>query len=82
MESSYVSFYDISIGLMYLIILFSVANSRKNKILDYEIKKYYLRNVLFKFFFAITFAVVYLIFYGEGYYRLLGWSSYIKQSLL
>ena len=66
MESSYVSFYDISIGLMYLIILFSVANSRKNKILDFEIKKYYLRNVLFKFFFAITFAVVYLIFYGGG----------------
>ena len=66
MESSYVSIYDISIGLMYLIILFSVANSRKNKILDFEIKKYYLRNVLFKFFFAITFAVVYLIFYGGG----------------
>ena len=72
MESSYVSFYDISIGLMYLIILFSVANSRKNKILDYEIKKYYLRNVLFKFFFAITFAVVYLIFYGGGILQVIG----------
>ena len=49
-----------------MIILIIIANSRKNKIIDFEIKKYYLRNVLFKFFFAISFAVVYLIFYGGG----------------
>ena len=38
MESNYVSIYDISIGLIYLIILIIIANSRKNKILDEEIK--------------------------------------------
>ena len=66
MESNYVSVYDISIGLIYLIILITIANSRKNKILDLEIKKYFLRNVFFKFFFAIVFAVVYIIYYGGG----------------
>ena len=66
MESNYVSVYDISIGLIYLIILITIANSRKNKILDLEIKKYFLRNVFFKFFFAIAFAVVYIIYYGGG----------------
>ena len=66
MESNYISIYDISIGLIYMIILIIIANSRKNNILDVEIKKYYVRNVLFKFFFAISFAVVYLIYYGGG----------------
>ena len=66
MENSYVSVYDISIGLIYMITLIIIANSRKNKILDGEIKKYYLRNILFKFFFAISFAVIYLIYYGGG----------------
>ena len=66
MENSYVSIYDISIGLIYMIILVIIANSRKKSILDEEIKKYYLRNVLFKFFFAISFAVIYLIYYGGG----------------
>ena len=66
MENSYVSIYDISIGLIYMITLIIIANSRKNKIVDEEIKKYYLRNILFKFFFAISFAVIYLIYYGGG----------------
>ena len=66
MESNYVSIYDISIGLIYMIILIIITNSRKNNILDGAIKKYYVRNVLFKFFFAISFAVVYLIYYGGG----------------
>ena len=66
MESNYVSIYDISIGLIYMIIFIIIANSRKNNIIDGEIKKYYVRNVLFKFFFAISFAVVYLIYYGGG----------------
>ena len=72
MESSYVSFYDISIGLMYLIILFSIANSRKNKFLIMKSKKYYLRNVLFKFFFAITRLLFYLIFYGVVILQVIG----------
>ncbi|RCL75217.1 MAG: hypothetical protein DBW72_03445 [Flavobacteriales bacterium] len=49
-----------------MIILIIIANSRKNNILDGEIKKYYVQNVLFKFFFAISFAVIYLIYYGGG----------------
>ena len=66
METNYVTFYDISIGVVWLIILLILSNSRKNRILDVEVRKYYLRNVLFKFFFAIAFAVVYLIYYGGG----------------
>ena len=65
MESNYVSFYDISIATLWLIILLVIANSRARKV-DGEIRKYYMRNVLFKFFFAIAFAVVYLIYYGGG----------------
>ena len=66
MESNYVSFYDISIGVIFMFILIIIANSRKKSILDAEIKKYYVRNVLFKFFFAIAFAVIYLIYYAGG----------------
>ena len=33
---------------------------------DTRIKKYYIRNVLFKFLFAILFSIVYLIYYGGG----------------
>ena len=65
MESNYVSLYDISIATLWLIILLVITNSRSRKV-DGEIRKYYMRNVLFKFFFAIAFAVVYLIYYGGG----------------
>ncbi|MDC0302249.1 hypothetical protein OAL39_00940 [bacterium] len=65
MESNYVSLYDISIATLWLIILLVITNSRARKV-DGEIRKYYMRNVLFKFFFAIAFAVVYLIYYGGG----------------
>lgn len=66
MGTNYVTFYDISIAVFWLIILLIISNSRKNKIEDTEVRKYYLRNVLFKFFFSIAFAVVYLIYYGGG----------------
>jgi hypothetical protein len=66
MESNYVSFYDISIAVLWMVIFLLIANSRRKKVKDEEIKKYYLRNVLFKFFFAISFAIVYLVFYGGG----------------
>ena len=65
MESNYVSFYDISIATLWLVIFLVIANSRARKV-DATIRKYYLRNVFFKFFFAIAFAVVYLIYYGGG----------------
>ena len=65
MESNYVSFYDISIATLWLVIFLVIANSRARKV-DGEFRKYYMRNVLFKFFFAIAFAVVYLIYYGGG----------------
>ena len=66
MGTNYVTFYDISIAVFWLIILLIISNSRKNKIEDREVRKYYLRNVLFKFFFAFAFAIVYLIYYGGG----------------
>ena len=65
MESNYVSFYDISIATLWLIIFLVIANSRAKKA-DPDIRKYYMRNVFFKFFFAIAFAVIYLIYYGGG----------------
>lgn len=66
MESSYVSVFDISIALVWMIIFFIIANSRAKKVEDAEIRKYYMRNVAFKFFFSISFAIVYLIYYGGG----------------
>ena len=65
MESNYVSFYDISIATLWLVIFLVIANSRAKKV-DPDIRKYYIRNVFFKFFFAIAFAVVYLIYYDGG----------------
>jgi len=66
LESNYVSIFDISIALVWMIIFFIIANSRAKKVEDAEIRKYYMRNVAFKFFFSISFAVVYLIYYGGG----------------
>lgn len=65
MESNYVSFYDIFICLFWLIIFIVITNSRAKKV-DESIRKYYLRNVLFKFLFGITFALIYLLYYGAG----------------
>ena len=66
MGTSNVTFYDISIGIFWLILLLVIANSRKRRISNLQIQKYYVPNVLFKLFFAIAFAVVYLIYYGGG----------------
>ena len=65
MESNYISLYDIFISLVWLIIFLVIANSKAKKV-DESIRKYYLRNVLFKFFFGITFALIYLLYYGAG----------------
>ena len=65
MGSNYISFYDISIAAFWLLLFFVIANSRAKKV-DSNIRKYYMKNVFFKFFFAISFAVVYLIYYGGG----------------
>ena len=66
MGSNYISFQDISIGVLWFVILLLISSSKANKIEDIQIKKYYIRNVLFKFLFAILFSVVYLIYYGGG----------------
>ena len=66
MEVNYFTFYDISIALFWLIVLLLISNSRKTKIENIEARKYYFLNVLFKFFFSIGFAVIYLIYYGGG----------------
>ena len=65
MESNYISLYDIFISLVWLIIFLVIANSKAKKV-DESIRKYYLRNVLFKFFFGISFALIYLLYYGAG----------------
>ena len=66
MGSNYISFQDIAIGLLWFIILMVISSSKANQIEDTQIKKYYIRNVLYKFLFAILFALVYLVYYGEG----------------
>lgn len=48
-----------------MIIFLVIANSKAKKV-DESIRKYYLRNVLFKFFFGISFALIYLLYYGAG----------------
>ncbi len=66
MGTNYLTFYDISIGIIWLMILIFIANSRKRIISNSEIQKYYFGNVLFKFFFSISFALIYLVYYGGG----------------
>ncbi len=66
MESNYISFQDIAIGLLWFVILMAISSSKANQIKDTQIKKYYIRNILFKFLFAILFALVYLVYYGGG----------------
>ncbi len=66
MGSNYISFQDIAIGLLWFIILMVISSSKANQIKDTQIKKYYIRNVLYKFLFAILFALVYLVYYGGG----------------
>ena len=43
-----------------------VSSSKANKIDNDAIRKYYIRNVLFKFGFALSFSMVYLLYYGGG----------------
>jgi len=64
--SNYISFQDIAIGLLWFIILMVISSSKANQIEYTQIKKYYIRNVLYKFLFAILFALVYLVYYGGG----------------
>ena len=66
MGSNYISFQDVAIGFLWFIILLVISSSKANKIEDTQIKKYYIRNVLFKFLFAILFALIYLLYYGGG----------------
>ena len=66
MGSNYISFQDIAIGFLWFVILMLISSSKANKIEDIRIKKYYIRNVLYKFLFAILFSVIYLIYYGGG----------------
>ena len=66
MGSNYISFQDIAIGLLWFIILMLISSSKANQIKDTQIKKYYIRNVLYKFLFAILFALVYLVYYEGG----------------
>lgn len=66
MGSSYISFSDIAIAFVWFVILMVVSSSKANKIDNDAIRKYYIRNVLFKFAFALAFSMVYLLYYGGG----------------
>ena len=66
MGSSYISFSDIAIALVWFVILMVISSSKAKKIDNDEIRKYYFRNILFKFGFALAFSLVYLIYYGGG----------------
>ena len=66
MESNYISIQDISIALLWFIILLTFSFYKRNQIQNLEIKKYYIRNILFKFSFAIFFSIIYIVYYGGG----------------
>lgn len=66
MESNYISIQDISIALLWFTILLTFSFYKRNQIQNLEIKKYYIRNILFKFSFAIFFSIIYIIYYGGG----------------
>ena len=66
MGSDYISFQDIAIGFLWFVFLMIISSNKAKKIEDLRVKKYYIRNILFKFLFAILFSVVYLVYYGGG----------------
>jgi hypothetical protein len=66
LESNYISIQDISIALLWFIILLTFSFYKRNQIQNLEIKKYYIRNILFKFSFAIFFSIIYIVYYGGG----------------
>jgi hypothetical protein len=66
LESNYISIQDISIALLWFVILLIVSFYKRNRIENLEIKKYYIRNILFKFSFAIFFSIIYIVYYGGG----------------
>ena len=66
MESNYISIQDISIALLWFAILLTFSFYKRNQIQNLEIKKYYIRNILFKFSFAIFFSIIYILYYDGG----------------
>ncbi|MEJ6686118.1 MAG: hypothetical protein QNK70_02420 [Crocinitomicaceae bacterium] len=66
MDSSHFSFLDIFVALIWFVILMFISSSKANKINNDSIRKYYTRNILFKFGFAILFSLVYLLYYSGG----------------
>ena len=66
MESNYISIQDISIALLWFTILLTFSFYKRNQIQNLEIKKYYIRNILFKFSFAIFFSIIYILYYDGG----------------
>ena len=66
MGSSYFSFSDISIAFVWFVILLVISFSKRKKIDNDVIRKYYIRNILFKCGLAISFSSVYIVYYGGG----------------
>ena len=66
MSNSHLSFLDISIAFIWLLIILFISISKSKRIENKSLQKYYVPNVLFKCFFAIFFAIIYILFYGGG----------------
>jgi len=65
LKQDYISILDIFIAIVWFVILYAIVSSRANKQKE-EIRRYYSSNFLSKVFFAITFTLFYIFYYGGG----------------
>ena len=66
MKTDYLSISNIFSALLWLIILFVVANYRKNRVENTAIKGFYIYNFWFKIFMSLVFAIIYIFYFGGG----------------
>jgi hypothetical protein len=66
MFEKYFSILDILIGLIWFGILFGIVTSQSKLIENPEIRVYYVRNFLFKVFFALFYTIAYYFILGGG----------------
>ena len=63
--STFFSATDLLSAFLWLIIILLIANNRTQK-QDEKIRSYYLWNVVYKLFFSLVFALIYILYYGGG----------------
>ena len=66
MNQDHLSIANIVSALMWLFLLLVLANYRKNRVQNQEIRKYYMLNFWYKIFMSSIFAAVYLFYFGGG----------------